>query len=79
MNIKLFGFIVLTVLLCKLHFDNDSKEQYKLDNFAAIFLILLLSLTLLFGYKYLDLHEEYVYEKFTVALGCLSRAVMCYL
>jgi hypothetical protein len=25
------------------------KEQYKLDNFAAIFLILLLSLTLLFG------------------------------
>jgi hypothetical protein len=28
------------------------KEQYKLDNFAAIFLILLLSLTLLFGYKF---------------------------
>jgi hypothetical protein len=39
-------------------FDNDSKKQYKLDNFAAIFLILLLSLTLLFGYKFLDLHHE---------------------
>jgi hypothetical protein len=54
------------------------KEQYKLDNFAAIFLILLLSLTLLFGYKYLDLHhEEYVYEKFTVPLGaCRSCNVL---
>jgi hypothetical protein len=36
------------------------KEQYKLDNFAAIFLILP-SLTLLF-WIYLLHHEEYVYE-----------------
>jgi hypothetical protein len=54
---------VLTVLFMQITFlTMIVKEQYKLDNFA-IFLILLLSLTLLFGYKYLDLHhEEYVYE-----------------
>jgi hypothetical protein len=55
------------------------KEQYKLDNFAAIFLILLLSLTLLFGYKYLDLHHEIYEKKFTVALWVPVGAVMCYL
>jgi hypothetical protein len=34
------------------------KEQYKLDNFADYTLILLIILTLLFGYKYFDLHHE---------------------
>jgi predicted neutral ceramidase superfamily lipid hydrolase len=43
-------FIVLTVLFMQITFlTMIVKEQYKLDNFAAIFLILLLSLTLLFG------------------------------
>jgi uncharacterized membrane protein len=68
---------VLTVLFINYILTMIVKEQYKLDNFAAIFLILLLSLTL-FGYKYLDHHEEYVYEKFAVPLGA-CRTVMCYL
>jgi hypothetical protein len=54
---------VLTVLFMQITFLTMIVKEHKLDNFAAIFLILLLSLTLLFGYKYLDLHhEEYVYE-----------------
>jgi uncharacterized protein (DUF983 family) len=74
-------FIVLTVLFMQITFlTMIVKEQYKLNNFAAIFLILVLSLILLFGYKYLDLHhEEYVYEKLLVALWVPLGAVMCYL
>lgn len=74
-------FIVLTILFMQITFlTMIVKEQYKLDNFASIPLIVLLSLTLLFGYKYLDLHhEEYVYEKFLVALWVPVGAVMCYI
>jgi hypothetical protein len=80
-NIKLFGFIVLTVLFMQItFFTMIVKEQYKLDNFAAIFLILLLSLTLLFGYKYFWLTSWRIcIWKFTVALWVPVGAVMCYL
>ncbi|MFT5253435.1 MAG: hypothetical protein ACI87N_002472 [Flavobacteriales bacterium] len=74
-------FIVSTVLFMQITFlTMIVKEQYKLDNFTYVILMLLLSLTLLFGYKYLDLHhEEYVYEKFIVALWVPVGAVTCYL
>jgi hypothetical protein len=43
------------------------KEQLRADN-LRLFLILII-LTMFFGYKYLDLHhEEYAYEKISVAL-----------
>jgi hypothetical protein len=47
------------------------KEQYKLDNFAAIFLILLLSLTLLFGYKYLDIIMKNNMKIYSSPMGAL--------
>jgi hypothetical protein len=40
------------------------KEQYKLDNLLLYSWYYSLSLTLLFGYKYLDLHQKNMYEKF---------------
>lgn len=56
------------------------KEQYKADNFTALLLLLFITLTLLFGYKYLNLHhEEYSYEKTSVAIWVPIGAIVCYL
>lgn len=56
------------------------KEQYEANNIATILSIILVTLTLLFGYKYLDLHhEEYIYENISVVIWVPIGAVICYL
>lgn len=56
------------------------KEQYESDNFVTIVSILLVTLILIFGYQYLDLHhEEYVYENISVVIWVPIGAVSCYL
>jgi hypothetical protein len=57
-------FMILTVLFMQIAFlAMIVKEQYELNKFAFIVLILIITLTLLFGYKYLDLyHDEYNYD-----------------
>ena len=56
------------------------KEQYEHSNIATIFSIIMVTLTLLFGYKYLDLHhEEYIYENISVVIWVPIGAVVCYL
>ena len=56
------------------------KEQYEADNFAIILLILLIILTMFFGHKYLNLHhDEYAYEKISVAVWVPLGGLICYL
>lgn len=55
------------------------KENYEADNMAAILIVVLIVLTLLFGHKFLDLHHDaYDYEKFSVAIWLPIGAAMCY-
>ena len=40
------------------------KEKYETDSFVTIVSLIIISLIMFYGYKYLDLHhEEYAYEK----------------
>ncbi|GHC48795.1 hypothetical protein [Ulvibacter litoralis] len=73
-------FIVLTVLLLQIVFLAVTvKEKYETDNFAAILSILLILLTIFFGYRYLDLHHhEYAYEQVSVVIWVPIGAVVCY-
>lgn len=55
-------------------------EQYESNNFATILSIIIVTLVLISGYKYLDLHhEEYVYENISVVVWVPIGAVTCYL
>lgn len=55
------------------------KEKYKSDNFTAILSVVFISLLILFGHRYLDLHhEEFAYEKFSVVIWVPIGAVLCY-
>jgi hypothetical protein len=74
-------FMKLIVLFMQITFlTMIVKEQYEADNFAIILLILLIILTIFFGYKYLNLHhDEYAYEKISVALWVPLGGLMCYL
>ncbi|MDQ0477250.1 hypothetical protein [Chryseobacterium sp. MDT2-18] len=56
------------------------KEQYETNHFATIISVLFITLMLISGYKYLDLHhEEYVYENISVAIWVPVGASACYL
>ncbi|WP_299392056.1 hypothetical protein [uncultured Gelidibacter sp.] len=74
-------FMIITVVIVQIIFlTMIAKEKYDAGNFAAIVSLVLIILTLLFGYKYLDLHhEDYEYERFSVAIWVPIGAVMCYL
>lgn len=72
--------IIITVLILQIAFLAVTvKEKYETDNFAAILSILLIILTIFFGYRYLDLHHhEYAYEKVSVVMWVPIGAVLCY-
>ncbi|HDZ07002.1 hypothetical protein [Maribacter sp.] len=74
-------FMVLTVLLIQIAFlTTIVKEEYETGNFVAILSMLLLILTLFFGYRYIDLHHtKYEYEKISVIVWVPVGAVICYL
>lgn len=56
------------------------KEQYEANNIVTIISLVFVTSTLIFGYKYLDLHhEEYVYENMSVVIWVPIGAVVCYL
>lgn len=56
------------------------KEKYESETFFAVALLLIISITMLLGYRYLDLHhEEYAYENISVVLWVPVGAVICYL
>ncbi len=56
------------------------KDKYETEAFSAIALILLIAITLIVGYLYLDLHhEEYSYENILVVMWVPIGAVICYL
>ncbi len=55
------------------------KEKYETDSFATIVSLIIISLIMFYGYKYLDLHhEEYAYEKVSVALWVPLGTLICY-
>lgn len=56
------------------------REQYEADNYVMLFSLAFVTITLLLGYRYLDLHhEEYVYENISVVIWVPIGAVACYL
>ena len=73
--------MVLTVLLIQIAFlTTIVKEEYETGSFVAILSMLLLILTLFFGYRYIDLHHtKYEYEKISVIIWVPVGAVICYL
>ncbi|GEO19664.1 hypothetical protein CQA01_01980 [Cyclobacterium qasimii] len=55
-------------------------EKYESETFVAVALLLLISITMLLGYRYFDLHHEaYAYENIFVVLWVPVGAVICYL
>lgn len=71
--------IVIVVIIQIIFLIMIAKEKYDADNFAAIVVLVLMIATLLFGYNYLDLHhDDYEYEKFSVAIGVPIGALLCY-
>lgn len=55
------------------------KEKYEVASFYTIMLIFFITLTVLFVYKYLDLHsKKYAYEKISVAIWVPIGAFICY-
>ncbi len=73
--------MVLTVLLIQVAFlTTIAKEQFETGNFTALLSMLLLALTLFFGYRYVDLHhEKYEYENIWVIVWVPVGAIICYL
>jgi len=73
--------MVLTVLLTQLAFlTTIVKVKYESGNFVAILSMLLLAMTLFFGYRYVGLHhEKYEYENVWVIVWVPVGAVICYL
>lgn len=73
--------MVLTVVLIQIVFlTTIIKDKYENDNFVAILSILLLVITLFFGYRYINLHHKnYEYEKIGVIIWVPIGAIICYL
>ncbi|GAL01410.1 hypothetical transmembrane protein [Nonlabens ulvanivorans] len=75
-----FFMIMMVMLLQLLFLAWIIKEKYEISNFIALVGIISISLLLLFGYRYLDLHHEnYEYEKLIVVIWVPIGAVLCYL
>jgi intracellular septation protein A len=57
-----------------------ATSNYKADNFTAILAIIIITTIVLFGHKYLDLHDnEYSYEKISIIIWAPAGAIFCYL
>lgn len=76
--IRVFMVIFLVLIQILLLFMT-LKENVEADDTAAVCLIVLVMLSILFGSRYLDLHhKEYAYEKIAVAIWVPVGAVICY-
>jgi len=72
--------MVATVLFTQITFLTMIVNAQYETNTALIIGVLLILLTLVFGYKYLDLHhEDYAYEKIAVVIWVPIGSVLCYL
>mgnify|MGYP003673688153 CR=1 FL=1 len=73
--------MVATFLLMQIAFLTIIiKDKYETEAFSTIILTLLIALTMLIGYRYLDLHhEEYSYENILVVMWVPIGAVVCYI
>lgn len=79
---KAIRFFIVVLFLCiQLTFLAIAvKESYDTNNFTTILSILVITLIILLGYKYLDLHhEEHLYEKISVVIWVPIGALACYL
>lgn len=73
-------FMVITVFIMQVIFLMMTlKENYESNNFLIVTSVLLIALTIFFGYRYLDLHhEEHSYEKVSVVIWVPIGALICY-
>lgn len=75
-SILLSSFLLLQIVFMIM----IAKENLQSDTLSSLLLVLLVSLTLLFGYLHTDLHhEEYSYEKTLVVVWVLAGAITCHL
>ncbi|REE08642.1 hypothetical protein DFQ09_106109 [Winogradskyella pacifica] len=72
--------MVATVLFTQITFLSMIVNAHYETNAALIIVALVIIATIIFGYKYLDLHhEDYAYEKISVVIWVPIGAVLCYL
>ena len=73
--------MVLLVLLMQIIFlALIIKSKFETNNFVSMLLIVLITLIIVVGHRYLDLHhDEYSYEKLTVVIWVPLGALICYL
>ncbi|SDI12165.1 hypothetical protein [Winogradskyella thalassocola] len=72
--------MVATVLFTQVTFLTMIVNAHYETNAAIIIAALVIILTIVFGYRYLDLHhEDYAYEKISVVIWVPIGAVLCYL
>ncbi|MCK0159148.1 hypothetical protein [Allomuricauda sp. F6463D] len=72
--------MVTTVLFMQLTFLTMIVKEHYATNFSIIVGVIFILLTILYGHRYLNLHhEEYGYEKITIAIWVPIGAVLCYL
>ena len=72
--------MVATVLFTQVTFLTMIVNAHYETNAAIIIAALVILLTIVFGYRYLDLHhEDYGYEKISVVIWVPIGAVLCYL
>ncbi|WP_179315556.1 hypothetical protein [Winogradskyella undariae] len=74
-----FLMVISVLLVLVMFLTMVVKEHYEMKGTIFISALLILP-TLVFGYKYLDLHhEDYAYEKISVVIWVPIGAVLCYL
>lgn len=73
-------FMVALVVLMQLAFlALIAKSHYTSNSFIALLSIIIITITLLLGYRYVDLHHDaFSYEGFSVAIYVPLGAVLCY-
>ncbi len=73
-------FMVITMLILQVIFLMMTlKYNYESHNFLIATFTLLMAVTILWGYRYLNLHhEEHSYEKVSVAIWVPIGAFICY-
>lgn len=72
--------MVATVLFIQITFlTRIVREHYETNAFIVIAALLVI-ISIVFGYKYLDLHhEDYAYEKISIVIWVPIGALICYL
>ncbi|QCE43003.1 hypothetical protein [Psychroserpens sp. NJDZ02] len=77
-NIRLVTIITLLVIQV-VFLTMIAKEKYEVGSFAILISVIIITVAIFFGYRYLDLHhEEYGYERIGVAIWVPIGAVLCY-